>query len=50
MLFRCTRMKIKMMNKKGKEVQKTFLKRKDISDDKDSDIIYICSIYESKDN
>ncbi|CAD8134722.1 unnamed protein product [Paramecium pentaurelia] len=50
MLFRCTRMKIKMMNKKGKEVQKTFLKRKDISDDKDSDIMYICSIYQSKDN
>ncbi|CAK71293.1 unnamed protein product (macronuclear) [Paramecium tetraurelia] len=50
MLFRCTRMKIKMMNKKGKEVQKTFLRRKDISDDKESDIMYICSIYQSKDH
>ncbi|CAD8050121.1 unnamed protein product [Paramecium sonneborni] len=50
MLFRCARMKIKMMNKKGKEVQKTFLKRKDISDHKDSEIMYICNIYESTDN
>lgn len=40
-------MKIKMLSKRGVAVDKTYLKRKDISDDTESDIMYLCNIFQS---
>lgn len=40
-------MKIKMLSKKGVVADKTYLRRKDISDDTQSDIMYLCNIFQS---
>lgn len=38
-------MKIKLLSKRGIIIGKTYLKRKDISDDSTSKICYLCNIY-----
>lgn len=38
-------MKIKLLSKRGVIIGKTYLKRKDISDDSTSNIFYLCNIY-----